>query len=40
MSEVAKEAMSDRMEELLDHMRENYVKWSRSGPEGVTDIKT
>ena len=40
MSEIATEAMSDRMEELLDHMRENYVKWSRSGPEGVTDIKT
>ena len=40
MSEIAKEAMSDRMEELLDHMRENYVKWSRSGPDGSTDIKT
>ena len=40
MSEIAKEAMSDRMEEQLDHMRENYVKWSRSGPDGSTDIKT
>ena len=40
MSEIMKEAMSDRMEELLDHMRENYVKWSRSGPDGSTDIKT
>ena len=40
MSEIMKEAMSDRMEELLDHMRENYVNWSRSGPDGSTDIKT
>ena len=40
MSEIVKEAMSDKMDDLLDHMRENYVKWSRSGPDGSTDIKT
>ena len=40
MSEIVKEAMSDKMDVLLDHMRENYVKWSRSGPDGSTDIKT
>jgi len=40
MSEIIKEAMTDKMDDLLDHMRENYVKWSRSGPDGSTDIKT
>ena len=40
MSEIMKEAMTDKMDDLLDHMRENYVKWSRSGPDGSTDIKT
>ena len=40
MSEIVKEAMSDKMDDLLDHMRENYVNWSRSGPDGSTDIKT
>ena len=40
MSEIMKEAMTDKMDDLLDHMRENYVNWSRSVPDGSTDIKT
>ena len=40
MSEIMKEAMTDKRDDLLDHMRENYVKWSRSRPDGSTDIKT
>ena len=36
---VENEVMSDKMDEMLDHMIENYNSWSRAGKSGSDEIK-